>query len=48
MKIGNLVVHNNTDIGIITYIFNNGDACVLFTDGEYQVGIDDLEVISDN
>ena len=48
MKVGDLVRHDDKDIGIVDHIFDNGDVCVFFSDGEYQVDPDDLEVISES
>ena len=48
MKVGDLVIHFGKDIGIVDYIFDNGDVCVIFDDGEYQVDSGDLEVISES
>ena len=48
MKVGDLVIHDGKDIGIVNHIFDDGDACVIFSDGEYQVNTEDLEVISEN
>ena len=52
MKVGDLVIHNGKQIGIITYIwppiFDNGmRVCILFNDGEYDVNSCDCEVISE-
>lgn len=53
MKVGDLVMHNSKEIGIIEYIFdddygNPADVCVLFEDGEFQVDSRNLEVINEN
>ncbi len=52
MKVGDLVMHNGKEIGIIEYIFTdvNGDvdAVVLFVDGEFQVDSRNLEVINES
>ncbi len=49
MKVGDLVLHGwNRDTGVIVHIFENGDICVLFEDGEYQVDGEDCEVISES
>jgi len=47
MKVGDLVIHNGKDIGIITHLWVGGSASVLFEDSEYDVDCDDLEVISE-
>ena len=46
MKVGDLVKHNKV-IGVITYVFDNNDLCVLFKDGEYQVDSRDCVVVSE-
>jgi len=46
MKVGDLVKHNKV-IGVITYVFDNNELCVLFKDGEYQVDSRDCVVISE-
>jgi len=47
MKVGDLVNHNANGVGIITHLWVGGAVAVLFTDGEYDVDEDDLEVISE-
>ena len=47
MKVGNLVIWDDEEIGIIEHIFDNGDVSVVFSDGAHQVDCDDLEVIND-
>ena len=37
MKVGDLVEWEHAEIGIVTYIFENGDTFVLFFDGEHQL-----------
>jgi len=48
MKIGDLVIHKEKGVGIITHLWVGGSAAVLFSDGEYDVDEDDLEVINEN
>ena len=59
MKVGDLVVHHfvgnelasiqpDKQIGIITHLWVEGAASVLFKDGEFDVASDDLEVISES
>lgn len=50
MKIGDLVIHNEKNVGIITHLWGVEPeiASVLFKDGEYDVDCDDLEVIDEN
>ena len=53
MKVGDLVMHNGKEIGIIEYIFTDdygdpADVCVLFEDGEFQVDSRNLEVINES
>ena len=48
MKVGDLVIHDGKDIGIVDHIFDNGDVCVFFSDGEYQVDGEDCEVINES
>tara|TARA_Y100000310_G_C20615142_1_gene780222 strand:- start:32 stop:181 length:150 start_codon:yes stop_codon:yes gene_type:complete len=47
MKIGDLVIHKEKGIGIITRLWVGGSAAVLFSDGEYDIDEDDLEVINE-
>ena len=47
MKVGDLVSHRVNGIGVVTHLWVGGAAAVLFTDGEYDVDEDDLEVISE-
>ena len=53
MKVGDLVIHNGKQIGLITYIWNtivDGGQLrvdVLFKNGEYQVNRCDCEVVSE-
>ena len=47
MKVGDLVIHNNVDIGVITHVFDDNEVCVLFEDGEYQVDSRDCVVVSE-
>jgi len=47
VKVGDLVIHNDKQVGIIIHLWVGGGADVLFEDGEYQVDSDDLEVISE-
>ncbi len=48
MKIGDLIKWCDGEIGIVTYIFENGDPFVLFLDGEFEVSRDSVvEVISE-
>jgi len=47
MKVGDLVMHYNKDIGVITHVFSNNDVCVLFEDGEYQVDSIDCVIITE-
>jgi len=53
MKVGDLIVHNSSytrddnPYGVIVHIFENGDICVLFEDGEYQVDGEDCDVIKE-
>jgi len=56
MKVGDLIRVSNAadlpeaigDIGIITWVFkNHGDVIVHFSDGQYQMDPDDLEVIDE-
>jgi len=47
MKIGDLVIHKEKGVGIITQLWVGGSAAVLFSDGEYDVDEDDLEVVED-
>ena len=48
MKIGDLVVHKEKGLGIITQLWVGGSAAVLFADGEYDVDEDDLEAVNEN
>ncbi len=49
MKVGDLVEWEHAEIGIVTYIFENGDPFVLFLDGEHQVTQESItEVISES
>ena len=56
MKVGDLVMHNGKQIGIIEHIWEGAygslddsvDVDVLFEDGEFQVDSVNLEVISGN
>ena len=54
MKVGDLVIHNGKQIGLITYIWttivHGGQSRidVLFKNGEYQVNSCDCEVISES
>ena len=53
MKVGDLVIHNGKQIGLITYIWDTifDEALrvdVLFKNGEYQVNSCDCEVISES
>ena len=48
MKVGDLVIHNSKQVGIITHLWVGGGVFVLFEDCEYQVCVDDLEVISES
>ena len=48
MKVGDLVIHDGKQIGIITHLWVGGGASVLFEDGEYDVDDCDLEIIQDN
>lgn len=54
MKVGDLVIHNGKQIGLITYIWNTivdggqSRIDVLFKNGEYQVNSCDCEVISES
>ena len=56
MKVGDLVMHDGKEIGIIEHIFDGGygdigdsvDVDVLFEGGEFQVDSINLEVISGN
>ncbi len=56
---GSSVIAGSNPIGIITHLWAGDDAChrsahgyggasVLFEDGEYDVGCDDLEVINES
>ena len=53
VKVGDLVIHNGKQIGLITYIWNtivDGGQLrvdVLFKNGEYQVNRCDCEVVSE-
>ncbi len=48
MKVGDLVRHfPSLDIGLIVYIFDNGDSAVFFADGVYQVDSEYLDVINE-
>jgi hypothetical protein len=48
MKIGDLVIHKEKGVGIITRLWVGGSAAVLFSDGEHDVDEDDLEVINED
>ena len=48
MKPGDLVIHDDKEIGIVDHVFDNGTVCVFFSDGEYQVDADCLEVINES
>ena len=48
MKPGDLVIHDGKEIGIVDHVFDDGDVCVFFSDGEYQVDGELLEVISES
>tara|TARA_Y100000310_G_scaffold225224_1_gene227254 strand:+ start:379 stop:603 length:225 start_codon:yes stop_codon:yes gene_type:complete len=48
MKVGDLVIHFGKDVGIITHLWGNGEADVLFEDGTYQVDSGELEVINES
>ena len=53
-KVGDLVIHNGKQIGLITYIWNTivdggqSRIDVLFKNGEYHVNSFDCEVISES
>lgn len=47
MKVGDLVLHQGKQIGVVTHLWVGGGASVLFVDGEWDVDSDDLEVISE-
>ena len=47
VKVGDLVIHKEKGVGIITHLWVGGSAAVLFSDGEYDVDEDDLEVINE-
>jgi ATP sulfurylase len=53
MKIGDLIIHDGKNAGVITHIFdtdddNHPDVCVLFEDGECQVSAEDCEVADES
>ena len=48
MKVGDLVIHFGKDVGIITHLWDNDEADVLFEDGIYQVDSGELEVINES
>ena len=56
MKVGDLVIHNDKQVGIIIHLWEGGygdigdsvDVDVLFEDGEFQVDSINLEVISES
>ena len=54
MKVGDLIriqtpfSHGYGNIGIVMHLWDNGDADVLFHDGDYQMDSDDLEVINES
>ena len=56
MKVGDLVLHNGKEIGIVEHIWESGygdiddsvDVDVWFENGEFQVDSINLEVISEN
>ena len=56
MKVGDLVIHNDKQVGIIIHLWGGAygslddsvDVDVLFEDGEFKVDSVNLEVISEN
>jgi hypothetical protein len=48
MKPGDLVIHDGKEIGIVDHVWDNGDIDVWFSDGEYQVDGELLEVINES
>ena len=49
MKVGDLVKHWGKQVGIITHIFPSSlTIVVLFSNGEYDVWVKDVEVISES
>ena len=56
MKVGDLVLHNGKEIGIVEHIWESGygdiddsvDVDVWFENGEFQVDSRNLEVINEN
>jgi hypothetical protein len=47
VKVGDLVLHQGKQIGVVTHLWVGGATSVLFVDGEWDVDEDDLEVISE-
>jgi|6_EtaG_2_1085325.scaffolds.fasta_scaffold32834_3 hypothetical protein len=46
MNIGDMVIHTgDEEVGIITYLWDNGDADILIEGCVYQVDSNDLEVV---
>lgn len=48
MKVGDLIIWDEREHGLVTCVFSNGDVCVLFSDGEFQVNAEDCEAIDEN
>ena len=46
MQVGDLVIHNGKQIGVVTHLWDNDTADVFFEGGEYQVQRKHLEVVS--
>ena len=49
MQVGDLVTHvGDEEVGIITYLWDNGDANILIEGCVYQVASCDLEVVCES